>query len=434
MGRKHARLVTEEQPISVLCRSEGRRKSAQIALLKARLTGNQRHGPVVIGKNLMSHINHRAVMRKLGAICLLGLFPLTTACSPLLSAAAALKPPEQAPLATADPLASATPTPFMPLDSTATPTPITPTATPTEVPPTSTPTPTPEPTATAPPPKPASSKPWGSYPRPSVASPTQIPKPMPKVNVAPDVINIILLGSDRRPRWRSHRTDTMMILSLNPSAGTATMVSIPRDLYVYIPGWMMQRINTADQRGGRKLVAMTIEYNLGIEIHHWVLIEFGEFRQTIKTLGGIDVQVAKRLYDRCRGKTYSFSPGLHHMGPWTAFCYVRMRKASSDIDRLRRQQEVMVAIFNKLLTLDALSRAPEIYDQFGALVKTDLELGDILPLIPLGASLASDPSRIHRYSINWTMVKSWRVPGSGAAVLLPRRKPLRTMLNSALGQ
>ncbi|MDX1600214.1 MAG: LCP family protein [Anaerolineales bacterium] len=317
--------------------------------------------------------------------------------------------------ATAEPNTTATPTPFGPAAPTATPD--------ATEPPQPTPSPSPDP-----------SQPWGSFPAPSVPSAIEVPPPAEPIDFDSDVVNVLLLGSDYAPhRGGGYRTDTMMIVSLNPGDGTATLISVPRDLYVYVPGWRMDRINTADPRGGPELAAQTILYNFGIPIHHYARMNFSGFMSLVNSLGGIDVQVTGNLYDECGGTWYRYSPGTYHMNGFTALCYVRMRKASSDFDRLRRQQEVIQAIFRKVLSLDGLRRAPELYQQFSSLVETDVRLDRAIRLLPLASHLANNPSAVNRLTIDATMARSWRVPFSGAAVLLPDRPSIEAALRSSLG-
>jgi LCP family protein required for cell wall assembly len=317
-------------------------------------------------------------------------------------------------LVTDAPNPSATPTPFQPLPGSPTPT-----ATATN---TSTPTVTPTPV-----------DPWEDFTGPVEDSATEIPRPMPRIPQSPDVVNIILLGSDERPYTGGYRTDTMVLLSLDPGTGTAVMISFPRDLYVYIPGWRMDRINTADVRGGPELTAQTILYNFGLEVDHWALVNFAGFMGAVDSLGGLTVESTGYLSDECGGRYWSYAPGSYTMNGFQALCYVRMRKASGDLDRLRRQQEVVRAFFSKVLTLDGLTRVPQLYNQFITSVRTDMVVEDLLALVPLAVQLGADESRIHQYRIDSTMVDGWRVPTSGAAVLLPRREAIQAMLDQAFG-
>jgi len=321
----------------------------------------------------------------------------------------------QAILVTNAPNASATPTPFQPLPGSPTPT-----ASPTN---TATPTVTPTPVDH-----------WEDFPGPAETSATEIPRPMPRIPQSPEVVNVMLLGSDERPYTGGYRTDTMMLLSLDPGTGTAILVSFPRDLYLYIPGWRMDRINTADVRGGPELTALTILYNFGLEVDHWARVNFAGFMGAVDTLGGLTVQSTGYLFDECGGRYWSYAPGSYTMNGFQTLCYVRMRKANDgDFDRLRRQQEVVRAFFSKILSLDGLSRVPQLYSQFIASVRTDMLVDDLLPLVPLGLQLGTDESRIHQYRIDRTMVDGWRVPTTGAAVLLPKRDMIQAMLNEAFG-
>jgi LCP family protein required for cell wall assembly len=275
--------------------------------------------------------------------------------------------------------------------------------------------------------------PWENFPGPAEASATEIPRPMPRIPQSPEVVNILLLGSDERPYTGGYRTDTMLLLSLDPGTGTATMISFPRDLYVYIPGWRMDRINTADVRGGPELTAQTILYNFGLEVDHRALVNFAGFMGAVDTLGGLTVQSTGYLYDECGGRWWSYGPGSYTMDGFQALCYVRMRKATGDLDRLRRQQEVVRAFFTKVLSLDGLSRIPQLYSQFITSMRTDMLVEDVLPLVPLGVQLGTDGSRIRQFRIDSTMVDGWRVPTTGAAVLLPRRDAIQAMLHQAFG-
>lgn len=338
-----------------------------------------------------------------------------SACSPGLGGLLPGAPEPQRVLVTPDPNATATPTPFLPLPSS-------PTATAT---PTQTPTPTMSPTPV---------DPWEGFPGPAEASATEIPRPMPRIPQSPEVVNILLMGSDQRPYTGGYRTDTMMLVSLDPGSGIATLISFPRDLYVYIPGWRMDRINTADVRGGHDLTALTILYNFGLEVDHWALVNFSGFMGAVDTLGGLTVQSTGYMLDECGGRWWSYAPGSYNMNGFQALCYVRMRKANDgDFDRLRRQQEVIRAFFAKVLSLEGLSKVPQLYSQFITSLQTDVDLEELLPLVPLAAQLGVDSSRIHQYRIDRSMVDGWRVPTSGAAVLLPRRDAIQSMLSEAFG-
>jgi LCP family protein required for cell wall assembly len=276
---------------------------------------------------------------------------------------------------------------------------------------------------------------WGYFPGPSEDSAIEISPPLEPIPFSSDTVNIILLGSDKRPNIGGYRTDTLLILSLNPEDNSATMLSIPRDLYVYIPGWKVNRINTADFHGGFEMTANTVLYNLGIPLHHWVKVRFEGMIEAIDLLGGIDVYATGNLYDECGGVYYWYEAGKrYHMDGMDTLCYTRMRKTTSDFDRLRRQQEVLEAMFDKIISVDGLERVPELYEVFKHTFQSDMSLDEVLTLVPLAASLALEPDQVQRYRIDRSMVQSFRVPSSGASVLLPKREEISLMLEEAFGE
>ncbi len=244
-------------------------------------------------------------------------------------------------------------------------------------------------------------------------------------------INLLLLGSDQRPYSGGFRTDTIILVSLDPSEGTASLVSFPRDLYVTIPGWTEQRINTAMGYGGFPLLAATMEYNFGVRPTHYVMVNFWAFTQTINSLGGIDVYAAQTLTDHRDGYGYYTIPaGLNHMDGETALWYSRSRYSTSDFARTRRQQEVVMALFDRMLSLNGIEKAPELYDIYADNVTTDLSWQEIAALLPLAAQL-SDTSRIEHFYIGPAEVTSWTTPG-GAQVLLPNHGAIQSVLWQAI--
>ncbi|MFU8772131.1 MAG: LCP family protein, partial [Anaerolineales bacterium] len=262
-----------------------------------------------------------------------------------------------------------------------------------------------------------------------------------------ETINFLLLGSDRR--GRSFRTDTIIIASIRPRDHLVTLISIPRDLFVYIPGWTMQRINTAYQHGeitdypggGQQLVKDTILYNLGIHINHVAMVEFNGFIQIIDTLGGIEVPLACSFTDwhiidpeksessPSNWELYTIGPGVVHMDGELALWYSRSRLRSSDFDRGRRQQEILRAIYSKGMNINVIPRIPALYNDLRSIVSTDINLSTIMQLVPLAANLSAP--RIRSYYINRNYVNGWRTP-QGAAVQLPDYPPLLEMLTEAM--
>ena len=248
-------------------------------------------------------------------------------------------------------------------------------------------------------------------------------------------INILLLGIDRRnsKAW-GYRTDTMIIVTVDPDYKTVGMMSIPRDLYLQIPGVGEHRINEANVYGhrdsypgdGPALLKRTIEHNFGIPIDYYVMIDFNGFKEIVDTLGGIDVNVPRQLHDTMYpmpkpGDPYAygtvhFDPGWQHMGGERALQYARSRMSTSDFDRADRQQRILLAIREKALSLGLIPKLPALAATMGNMVKTDMTLQEMTELALLAPQV--DMANIKQVVIKKPMVYGQRV--EGAAVQLPR--------------
>jgi len=355
-----------------------------------------------------------------------------TACQS--SASAATIPSTQRPyvLVTAPPNATATPTPFQPLLDIGTPalSPLwlepTHFASPTASLPAHILSPTIVPVVVTPYPR--------EYPTPQILpNSIEIPPPSGLLPQPPNQVNILLLGSDQRPYSSIYRTDTIILATLNQDAGSIHLTAIPRDLYVYIPGWTMQRINTAMAHGGFEQLALTFEYNLGVRPDYFVMVNFQDFIDIVNSLGGIDVQAAQPLYDTRTGYGWFYVPsGRVHMDGEMALWYVRSRHTSSDIDRLRRAEEVMLAIGNRLMEFDALSRIPDFYNLYKERVSTNVTLQDALNMAPT-AQQAAQNNRVTSFVLGYGPLYDWVEPFTGAMVLLPKREEVLVLMSQALG-
>jgi polyisoprenyl-teichoic acid--peptidoglycan teichoic acid transferase len=209
-------------------------------------------------------------------------------------------------------------------------------------------------------------------------------------------VNILLLGIDEREGesgpWR---TDTMILVSIDPVNNSAAMLSIPRDLWTTIPGYGESRINTAhytgDLRnypgGGPALAKRTVWYALGVPVHYYVRIDFTGFEQIVDAIGGLTVDVPEPIYDTKYPtadygiKTIHIPAGVQHMDGPTALQYARTRHGASDFARMERQQQLLLAARDKAISLDIpLVRIPVILDLVGTSVSTDLTLEDMFLL------------------------------------------------------
>ena len=268
------------------------------------------------------------------------------------------------------------------------------------------------------------------YHTPTPSGPT--PTPLFAGDLPPDIVNIVLLGEDRRKNSPTWRTDTILLVSIDRWNRTIALLSIPRDLWVYIPGIGYGRINTADfwgtyrkvKGGGPALVKRTIEHNLGIPVHRYAKVNFQGFIKIIDTLGGIDVYVDCAIKDWKTG--FSISAGPHHMDGKTALMYARSRYTTSDFDRARRQQQVLRAIFDRALTLGLIPQIPHLWSVLRDTVETDLSLVEMLTLAYFGTHVKRE--NIRSRVLSWPVVRSWTSP-RGEAVLLLDQKRLRKVLD-----
>ncbi len=268
------------------------------------------------------------------------------------------------------------------------------------------------------------------------ATPSLSPTPtLPSLEKPEGQVNILLLGSDLRPDDGGFRTDVIMWVSLNPSDHYVSVVSFPRDLYVSVPGRGNERINIPFQFGGLQLLGDTFEQNFDVRPDHYVMVDFNGFRAVIDSLGGIDVQAAQNLTDVCPkwinpSGTCSVGPGLVHMDSEVALWYARARHSTSDFDRARRTQEVVEAIFRRLISLDVITKADQLYAAYRNYVQTDRTLSDILPLLPFASEIYNDMN-IRQYVIQPPIVTDWTTP-NGAMVLLPDYEAIQHILIEAL--
>jgi LCP family protein required for cell wall assembly len=269
-------------------------------------------------------------------------------------------------------------------------------------------------------------------PAPTNVPPGGIPAQTAPIPQPDGEVTILLEGSDQRPGGQDFRTDTTMLVVLKPD-GSVSLVSFPRDLWVYLPGKFMERINSAQEYGGFALVQSTFQYNFGFTPQSYVLTNFSGFRSILDSLGGIDVQVGHTFSDARDSypQGYTVHAGLVHMDSETALWYIRARESTSDLDRLRRTQEVILAIGKKLLSLNALTRIPQLYAGFRSAIVTDMTVQDVSALLPILQLV--NPKQIQRYAISTDQVTDF-FTSDGADVLLPRPDAIRQVLMQALGK
>ena len=308
-----------------------------------------------------------------------------------------------------------------------------PTPTPTVVqPPTNTPPPgvtfTPAPTATA--------------TVPATEDPLAI---IPELN-DPSRITVLLLGIDQRSALGDtgpFRTDTMMLAQIDPVRKTAGVLSIPRDLWVNIPGYEAARINTANLLGDRDslpgggpgLAMETVRANIGVPVDHFVRVNFDAFFGVVNTIApnGIEVCVREEIIDpKYPDAGYGtirveFQPGCQVMDAERLLQYARTRATEgSDFDRARRQQEVLKALQAEVLNVGGVTQfitsIPDLYYRLAGSYQTNLSLEQILQLAQLVGQMNTDDITFN--SINNLHVEL-ATTEDGQQILIPRQNQIR---------
>lgn len=216
-----------------------------------------------------------------------------------------------------------------------------------------------------------------------------------KVQASPEVVNILLIGQDRRTESRA-RSDAMILATFNKSSGAIVLTSFLRDLYVQIPGYENNRLNAAYAYGGMALLDETLETNFGVQVDYNIEVDFSEFSTVIDTLGGVDITLTQAEADYL-----GLSPGLNHMDGETALAYSRIRYLDSDFKRTERQRNVLTSVYDSVRGM-GFSSALSLVDQVFPLLTTDMTNLQII-------SLATDLFPM----LSGSTITSGRVPADG---------------------
>src|SRR5579859_2787515 len=261
-------------------------------------------------------------------------------------------------------------------------------------------------------------------------------------------LTILLMGmdSDSGNISQPNHTDSMMLVSIDPVSKAVVLLSIPRDLWVTIPGYGDAKITEANfdgdafgyPGGGPALAVKTVEQNVGLHVDHYVRIDFTAFETFIDAIGGIDVNVPETIDDPTYPDAnngydpFYLAAGRQHLDGATALKYARTRhEGEGDLDRARRQQQVLLAVRDKVLQLNLLPglllKAPGLYQKLAGDIQMDLSLTDALRLAQLGQQIPS--GNITHVVIDYNDVTDATTP-DGQEVLLPIRDKIRALRDS----
>ncbi len=245
-----------------------------------------------------------------------------------------------------------------------------------------------------------------------------------------DKTTVLIMGVDVRENDVG-RSDTMMIATIDPQLDKASLLSVPRDTRVRISGYGFDKINAAYAYGGEPLSEKTVENLLGIDIDHYVIINTKSFVKIIDAIGGVDIEVEKRMYyedpwDDDGGLYIDLQPGLQHMDGKTAVTYVRYRDGEGDIGRIHRQQKFMEACMNKIVSPDIITKIPSVVREIIDAIETDMTFRQILELA--GALKAAQSN-----GLTTEMVPGYPLYIEGISYWMPDVEELRLAVAAGLG-
>lgn len=199
-----------------------------------------------------------------------------------------------------------------------------------------------------------------------------------------DLINIMLVGQDSRGNTRE-RSDTMILVSINPNTGEVAMISFLRDLYVQIPGYYDNRMNAAYAFGGFPLLYEVMEVNFGITCDGGIEVNFEGFKDIVDVIGGVDVELTYRESE----VVGTYVEGVNHLDGEQALTYARIRKLDSDFGRTSRQRTVLQAILNKVRHL-SVTELFSLVNTCMEFVTTDMTNAEILDIAKVTLPLLSN--------------------------------------------
>lgn len=246
------------------------------------------------------------------------------------------------------------------------------------------------------------------------------------------VMQVMILGVDSR-KDDVGRSDTLMVASVDFDHDKAGLLSVPRDTRVNmdIKGHKFEKINHAYAYGGHELSQKCVENLLGVHIDHYIIIDTSAFKKIIDAMGGVDINVEKRMHyedpwDDNGGLVIDLYPGEQHMDGDKAIQYVRYRDGEGDIGRIGRQQKFIKAVMDKLITPEMLPKLPDIVKEASAAIKTDMSLSDLL-------QFANIMKQVHDNGLSAQMVPGQPAYIDDISYWIPDITDTRDLMASELG-
>lgn len=254
------------------------------------------------------------------------------------------------------------------------------------------------------------------------------------------IINIMLVGQDRRAGEGRQRSDAMILCTVNRNARTLTLTSFMRDVYVEIPGYRSNKLNSCYQIGGSELLDACLEKNFGIQVDANVEVDFDGFMKLIDTVDGVEIELTEKEanYLNRRGnwdvetnQNWQLKPGINLLNGSQALAYSRIRDIGMDFERTERQRKVLMALLEKAKTQDIL-QINALVMEAAELVTTDMTDQEIFSYVRLLFPMLSDLQiTTQRIPADGTY-RFADLPGAGDAIVIDFEAN-RTILAESLG-
>lgn len=200
------------------------------------------------------------------------------------------------------------------------------------------------------------------------------------INKSDNIINILLVGQDKREDQKRQRSDSMILVTINRQKKTLTMTSFMRDLWIRIPGKYDERLNVPYKIGGFKMLNATLESEFGIKVDHNVEVDFTSFEKIVDALGGVEITLSKGEAKQVSNVGDKIEAGTHVLNGTQALAYARIRKIDNDFARTNRQRKVISAILSKVKNVN-LTELYDLAKTILPMIRTDMTDSEIMGYI-----------------------------------------------------